>query len=70
MIRHSFDAISFAFGLLFVGLAVLAPNREWLPDDVGRWVVPVAVLILGGGLAFSALKSSRGGDRSGDQVVE
>lgn len=66
MIRHSFDAISFAFGLLFVGLAVLAPNREWLPDDVGRWVVPVAVLILGAGLAFSALTSSRGTDRSSD----
>lgn len=70
MIRHSFDAISFAFGLLFVGLAVLVPNREWLPDEVGRWFVPVAVLILGVGLAFSALTSSRGTDRSGGETAE
>jgi hypothetical protein len=66
MIRHSFDAISFAFGLLFVSIAVLAPNREWLPDNAGRWVLPTAVLILGAGLAISAFASSRGRDQSGD----
>ncbi len=66
MIRHSFDAISFAFGLLFVGIAVLTPNREWLPDNAGRWAIPAAVLILGAGLAISALASSRGRDQSVD----
>jgi hypothetical protein len=66
MIRHSFDAISFTFGLLFVGLAVLAPNRDWFPSNVGRWVIPAAVLILGAGLAISAISSSRSGDRLDD----
>ncbi len=59
MYRHRFDPISFIFGLMFVGLAFIAPAREWLPTDFGRWIVPGAVLLLGIGLAVSAVASSR-----------
>ena len=59
MYRHRFDAVSFIFGLLFVGLAFIAPVREWLPDDFGRWILPGVVLLLGVGLAVSAIASSR-----------
>lgn len=59
MYRHRFDPISFIFGLLFVGLAFIAPAREWLPDNFGRWIVPGAVLLLGVGLAVSAIASTR-----------
>ncbi len=58
MYRHRFDPISFIFGVLFVGFAVLAPVREWLPTDFGRWIVPGAVLLLGIGLAVSAIAST------------
>lgn len=59
MYRHQFDPISFIFGLMFIGLAFFAPVREWLPTDFGRWIVPGAVLLLGVGLAVSAIASSR-----------
>lgn len=59
MYRHRFDPISFISGLLFVGIAFIAPAREWLPDNFGRWIVPAAVLLLGVGLAVSAIASIR-----------
>lgn len=59
MYRHRFDIISFIFGALFVALALIAPVGEWLPDNFGRWIVPGAVLLLGVGLAVSAIASSR-----------
>jgi len=59
MYRHRFDPISFIFGLMFVGLAFIAPAREWFPTEFGRWIVPGAVLLLGIGLAVSAVASRR-----------
>jgi hypothetical protein len=59
MHRHRFDSISFIFGLLFVGFAFVAPARDWLPADFGRWIFPAAVLLLGVGLAVAAVASSR-----------
>jgi hypothetical protein len=59
MYRHRFDPVSFIFGLLFVSLAFIAPAREWLPTDFGRWIVPGAVLLLGIGLTVSAIASGR-----------
>lgn len=59
MYRHRFDPISFIFGLLFVALAFIAPVWEWLPTDFGRWAIPGAVLLLGVGLAVSAIASTR-----------
>ena len=59
MYRHRFDAISFVFGLLFVGMAFLAPNYHWISSDVTRWIVPGGVLLLGAGLAVSAIAANR-----------
>ncbi len=59
MYRHRFDALSFVFGLLFVGMAFLAPARDWFPSNTFRWIIPGAVLLLGAGLAISAMASNR-----------
>lgn len=64
MDRHRFDALSFVFGLLFVGMAFLAPVRDWFPGESVRWLVPGAVLLLGAGLAISAVASSRATNQS------
>jgi hypothetical protein len=62
MYSHRFDVVSFIFGLIFVGLAFITPAREWLPTDSGRWLIPGAVLLLGLGIAVSAIASSRSED--------
>lgn len=62
MYSHRFDAISFIFGTIFVGLAFITPAREWLPTDFGRWLIPGALLLLGLGIAVSAVASSRSED--------
>jgi hypothetical protein len=67
MYRHRFDALSFAFGLLFVGMAFFAPVRDWFPSNTVRWIVPGAVLLLGAGLAFSALAADRASNRAASQ---
>ncbi len=59
MYRHSFDALSFVFGLLFIGMAFFAPVRDWFPGNTARWIIPGAVLLLGAGLAISAVASSQ-----------
>ncbi|MGB9359009.1 MAG: hypothetical protein WCC01_10680 [Acidimicrobiia bacterium] len=59
MYRHRFDAISFVFGLLFVGMAFLAPNYHWFSNDMARWIVPGAVLLLGAGLAITAIATNQ-----------
>lgn len=59
MYRHSFDALSFVFGLLFIGMAFVAPVRDWFPGNTARWIIPGAVLLLGAGLAISAVASSQ-----------
>lgn len=59
MYRHRFDALSFVFGLLFVGMAFFAPVRDWFPSNTARWIIPGAVLLLGAGLAISAVASNR-----------
>jgi hypothetical protein len=55
MDQHKTDVMSLVFGGLFVGLAVLLPVEGWFPGT--RWVVPAAVLVLGIGLAVSAIGS-------------
>ncbi|HZJ48161.1 MAG TPA: hypothetical protein VFD97_03885 [Acidimicrobiia bacterium] len=59
MYRHRFDTVSFIFGLLFVAAATLAPLREHLPADVGLWLVPGALVLLGVGIAVSAIATNR-----------
>lgn len=64
MYRHSFDALSFVFGLLFIGMAFFAPVRDWFPGNTARWIIPGAVLLLGAGLAISAVASSQSQSQS------
>jgi hypothetical protein len=70
MDRHRFDALSFVFGLLFLGMALLAPVRDWFPGNTIRWIVPGAVLLLGAGLAISAVAADRAASRPANQPVE
>lgn len=59
MYRHRFDAVSFVFGLLFIAAATLAPLHEHLPDNVGLWLAPGALVLLGVGIAISAIATNR-----------
>ena len=48
MKRHTFDSVSFLFGLVFGGVAAVylaAPSLEW--DVAGPWLFPVALMVLG-----------------------
>lgn len=70
MYRHRFDALSFVFGMLFIGMAFLAPARDWLPSNTGRWIIPGAVLLLGAGLAISAVASNRATDQPDEDTLQ
>jgi hypothetical protein len=59
MKRHNFDALSFVGGLIFVMLAAAATWDEAFDLDIGAWVLPVAVLVLGVGLMASAIRSTK-----------
>lgn len=59
MKQHSFDPLSFVFGLVFVGAAAAAVFNDQIDWDLGAWLLPAAVLILGIGLLASALRSTR-----------
>ncbi len=59
MYRHPFDALSFFFGLIFLVMAAAAPIRDRLPPDLGVWLVPGALVLLGVGIAVSAIASGR-----------
>jgi len=70
MYRHRFDALSFVFGLLFVGMAFLAPARDWFPSNTARWIIPGALLLLGAGLAISAVATNRATSPTANQPVD
>lgn len=70
MYQHRFDALSFVFGMLFIGMAFLAPTREWIPGDAARWIIPGAVLLLGAGLAISAVASNRATNQPDDNTPQ
>jgi hypothetical protein len=59
MEQHKADLISLAFGGLFVTLALLLPAGGWADWNLSQWVVPAAVLLLGVGIAVSAVASTR-----------
>jgi multisubunit Na+/H+ antiporter MnhG subunit len=57
---HRFDPISFVFGLAFVAVATVALFD--LPSDYRRWVIPVALVGLGVGIAVAALAPRHQGE--------
>ena len=62
MDQHKPDVISLVFGGLFVALAVVLPLEAFFDSDLSLWVVPAAVLLLGVGIAVSAVASARNQD--------
>ena len=55
MERHAPDWLSLTFGGLFVALAFLLPVGRWVDWNLSAWVLPVAVVLLGVGIAVSAI---------------
>jgi H+/Cl- antiporter ClcA len=61
MKRHPFDLTSFIFGAIFGGAAAVYLLADQLAWDVnGRWVLPVALILLG----IAGIAGAVGGLRS------
>lgn len=58
MKRHAFDPLSFVFGVIFVAMAAAAAVNDQVDWNLGPWVLPAAILMLGIGLLASALRLS------------
>lgn len=58
MKRHSFDPLSFVFGVVFVLMAVSAAFRDQIDWNLGVWLFPAAVLVLGIGLLASGIRGA------------
>ena len=58
MKRHAFDPLSFVFGVVFLLMAGAAAFRADIDWNVGVWVLPAAVLVVGIGLLVSSLRAS------------
>ena len=71
MQRHSFDVVSFLFGMLFVGAAAFAlAIGDELPDLDYRWIWPVVIIIAGLGVLGSAIFRKRPEPEMPDGVGE
>lgn len=60
MEKHRFDTLSFIFGALFLAFAA---SVAWdynldLGFDIGDWIFPVAVLIVGVALLASGIRTA------------
>jgi tellurite resistance protein TehA-like permease len=60
MEKHRFDTLSFIFGALFL---VFAASVTWdyhldLGFDIGDWIFPIAVLIVGVALLGSGIRNA------------
>ena len=67
MKRHPFDLTSFIFGAVFGGAATAYLLAEQLAWDIdGRWVLPVALIVLG----IAGIAGAIGGVRSNSPDAE
>jgi tellurite resistance protein TehA-like permease len=60
MEQHRFDILSFIFGALFLGFAA-SVTWKWNLDlgfDVGDWIFPVAILVIGVALLASGINAA------------
>jgi len=60
MKQHRFDILSFIFGVLFLGFAA-SVTWKWNLDlgfDVGDWIFPVAILVIGIALLASTIRTT------------
>ncbi len=58
MKRHAFDPISFVFGALLMAMAAGAVWNDQFDWNIGVWILPAAVLVLGIGLLASAIRNT------------
>lgn len=58
MKRHAFDPISFVFGALLMAMAAGAVWNDQIDWNIGVWILPAAVLVLGIGLLASAIRNT------------
>lgn len=56
MKQHRFDPLSFVFGVVFVVMAIAAAFRDQIDWNIGVWMFPIAVLVLGIGLLASSVR--------------
>jgi hypothetical protein len=60
METHRFDILSFIFGALFLALTasvVWDANFDW-GFDIGEWILPVAILVIGITLLASGIRAA------------
>jgi uncharacterized membrane protein YccC len=62
MKRHSFDPISFVFGIILLAMAAGAVWNDQIDWNIGVWILPTAVLVLGIGLLASTIRSTTRSD--------
>lgn len=62
MERHAFDPVSFVFGIIFVAMAAGAVWNDQIDWNIGVWILPTAVLVLGIGLLASTVRDSTRSD--------
>ncbi|MFO7701174.1 MAG: hypothetical protein R6W79_11290, partial [Acidimicrobiia bacterium] len=62
MKRHAFDPISFVFGILLVAMAAGAVWNDQVDWNIGVWIFPTAVLVLGIGLLASGIRNTTRSD--------
>ena len=58
MKSHSFDPLSFVFGVILLLIAGAGAWNQSFRWDIGAWVLPAAVLFVGLALLVSTLRSS------------
>jgi hypothetical protein len=58
MKQHRFDPVSLVFGMVFMLMAAGAVWNDQIDWNVGVWLLPGAVLILGIGLLASAVRKA------------
>jgi hypothetical protein len=59
MKQHRFDPVSFVFGLVLLLAAAGAVMSDQIDWNVGVWLLPAAIMVLGIGLLASALRRTR-----------
>jgi hypothetical protein len=61
METHKFDILSFIFGALFLAYAAAVTwdvNLDYFGFDLGSWILPIAVLVIGVALLASGVRTA------------
>lgn len=69
MKRHTFDPISFVFGIAFVGFAAAVVTSATSDYSFKAWLVPGTILLGGIGLLLATVQSLRTHDHPTDETI-